>query len=127
MDKSQTSNKNQKQNLEVQIEAKTEIESLQEQKKVTTIEQLAEKMNGELKEIVHGETWDYAVITTPKAIVLVKYSPRAKNYLFTKGLIAIGIADILKVFRALERHAKSYVEQYLKSLAQKYGVEINFK
>jgi len=127
MDKSQTSNKNQKQNLEVQIEAKTEIESLQEQKKVTTIEQLAEKMNGELKEIVHGETWDYAIISTPKALVLVKYSPRAKNYLFTKGLIAIGVQDVLRVLNALQRHGKSYVEQYLKEMARKYGLEVNFK
>ena len=125
-DKSPIQNQTQIENVEVEKMENIAQETIN-QRTVTKIEDLARKMGGKVLEIVEGETWNYAIIETSKALVLVKYSPRSKAYLFTKGLIAIGISDLLKVLNALNRHGKAYVQEYLRQLAQKYGIEINFK
>ena len=116
---------------------KVEVEREEQNVTVTTTEtrgkgaqnlqDLAQKIKAEICEIVHGDTWAYAILKTNKALIVVKYLPRVTKYLYTRGLIAIGKEDLLKVLRAVEKHGKQLVQDYIKELANKLGVEINVK
>ena len=96
-------------------------------KSAQNLQDLAQKIKAEICEIVHGDTWSYAILRTEKALIIVKYLPRVTRYLYTRGLVAIGKEDLLKVIRAIERHGKQLIQDYVKQLAQKLGVEINIK
>ena len=91
------------------------------------LEDLARKINAQLCETIQGDTWAYAILKTNKALIVVKYLPRVTKYLYTRGLIAIGKEDLLKVIRAIERHGKQLIQDYIRELANKLGVEINVK
>ena len=92
----------------------------------TSIEELARRLNGEVKSIIAGNTWSYAVIVNEKSVILVKFSPRSKNQ-YMRGLIAIGNEDLNAVTRELEKVSKEVVRELLKKMAERYGINIEVK
>ncbi len=93
-------------------------------KRASDINELAEKVQGKVVEIIQGEQWCYALIVTKTNIQIVKYSPKTRHQLYTRGYIAIVFEDALKVFERALEITRETLKQRLIEKAKELGIEL---
>jgi len=93
-------------------------------KRAQDIYELAKKVNGEVKEIVQGEQWCYGIIVTKTNIQIVKFSPKTKYQLYTRGYIAITFEDAKKVLEKALEITKETLRRRLLEKAKELGIEL---
>ena len=88
------------------------------------IYELAEKVGGEVIDIVEGQQWHYGIIVTKTNIQIVKFSPKTKYQLYTRGYIAINFEDATKVLQRALEIAKEEIKKRLLEKAKELGIEL---
>ena len=93
-------------------------------RRAESVEDLAQKVNGRVEDIIQGQQWHYAIISTKTNIQIVKYSPKTKHQLYTRGYIAVNFEDATKVFQRALELTKEVMKQRLLEKAKELGIQL---
>jgi len=93
-------------------------------RRAESIDELARKVGGEIREIVQGEQWAYAIIATKSNVQIWKYSPKTRHQLYTRGFIALSFEDAIKVLETALKVAKEEIRKRLLEKAKELGIQL---